>query len=731
MTQDVLGRNTPNQVYEVGVGIADVTGPSAEIGMMGYANPSQSARGIHTRLFSRAFIVKEGENRVVFVSADIAMIDQATKFEVVRILEQKFGDKYNSKNVLLSGTHTHSGIAGYIQYAMYGITSLGFNQANFRSIVDGIVQSIERADASMQRGRIFLNRGELQDANINRSPVAYDNNPAAERARYTDNVDKEMTLLRFENEAGDPLGSLNWFAVHPVSMNNTNRLISGDNKGYASMLFEYEMNPNDRPGRGKFVAAFASSNLGDVSPNIRGPKCINTGEDCDALTSTCGGFVQNCIAFGPGNFGNMEESTEIIGRRQFDKAFELFNDAAGNSIELSGTIQHAHQYVDMTNYPVKFTNSTGEYDVTTCKGAMGYSFAAGTTDGPGAFDFKQGETSNNAFWDFIRDFLHPPTPGQISCHAPKPILLDVGEVNLPYAWVPAIVETQLLRVGNLFIVGIPGELTTMSGRRLREAIAKRAGELGVPDPQVVIAGLSNVYTHYIATYEEYQIQRYEGASTIYGPHTLGAYMKQYPFLLEEMIAQREILTGPPPPNLLDKQFSLISPIVLDMPPVGYKFGDVKLQPYPMAYPGETIVTRFVSGHPRNSPMREGTFILVERRDDDNGNKWHIVATDADWSTKFTWRRPVIVSADSEVEISWKTSADTQPGTYRIRHFGHFKPAFKDSRPYQGSTQWFEIRPLSMVSNSRREPNPEIKRRTFLMDFWKKLTSFRLTRSSEE
>ena len=26
----------------------------------------------------------------------------------------------------------------------------------------------------------------------------------------------------------------------------------------------------------------------------------------------------------------------------------------------------------------------------TCKPAMGYSFAAGTTDGPGAFDFTQG-----------------------------------------------------------------------------------------------------------------------------------------------------------------------------------------------------------------------------------------------------------------------------------------------------------------------------------------------------
>lgn len=31
-------------------------------------------------------------------------------------------------------------------------------------------------------------------------------------------------------------------------MNNTNRLISGDNKGYASMLFEMAMNPNEVNG---------------------------------------------------------------------------------------------------------------------------------------------------------------------------------------------------------------------------------------------------------------------------------------------------------------------------------------------------------------------------------------------------------------------------------------------------------------------------------------------------
>ena len=40
-----------------------------------------------------------------------------------------------------------------------------------------------------------------------------------------------------------------WFAVHCTSMNNSNSLISGDNKGYASMLMEFDKDPGSLPGR--------------------------------------------------------------------------------------------------------------------------------------------------------------------------------------------------------------------------------------------------------------------------------------------------------------------------------------------------------------------------------------------------------------------------------------------------------------------------------------------------
>ena len=65
----------------------------------------------------------------------------------------------------------------------------------------------------------------------------------------------------------------------------------------------------------------------------------------------------------------------------------------------------------------------------TCSPALGYSFAAGTIDGPGAFDFTQGMTSGNPFWNMVVGFIHDPEPEQVECHAPKPILLDTGHVS--------------------------------------------------------------------------------------------------------------------------------------------------------------------------------------------------------------------------------------------------------------------------------------------------------------
>lgn len=80
-------------------------------------------------------------------------------------------------------------------------------------------------------------------------------------------------------------------------------------------------------------------------------------------------------------------------------------------------------------------------------------------------------------------------------------------MRLPYEWQPKVVSTHLAIIGNLAIAGVPGEFTTMSGRRLRDTVKTAIQENGgEKDSTVVVAGLCNTYTDYITTPEEYQVR---------------------------------------------------------------------------------------------------------------------------------------------------------------------------------------------------------------------------------
>lgn len=73
----------------------------------------------------------------------------------------RYGDLYREENVAISGTHTHAGPAGYLQYVVYSVTSLGFIQESFDAIVTAIEQSIVQAHESLKPGSIFINQGNF------------------------------------------------------------------------------------------------------------------------------------------------------------------------------------------------------------------------------------------------------------------------------------------------------------------------------------------------------------------------------------------------------------------------------------------------------------------------------------------------------------------------------------------------------------------------------------------
>ena len=60
--------------------------------------------------------------------------------QVARQLQGEFGGAYNTQNILLSATHTHSGPAGFLEYVLFQISNLGWVQESYDAQVAGIVQ---------------------------------------------------------------------------------------------------------------------------------------------------------------------------------------------------------------------------------------------------------------------------------------------------------------------------------------------------------------------------------------------------------------------------------------------------------------------------------------------------------------------------------------------------------------------------------------------------------------
>eukprot|EP00241_Pyramimonas_parkeae_P023490 CAMPEP_0114291974 /NCGR_PEP_ID=MMETSP0059-20121206/8801_1 /TAXON_ID=36894 /ORGANISM="Pyramimonas parkeae, Strain CCMP726" /LENGTH=272 /DNA_ID=CAMNT_0001413565 /DNA_START=156 /DNA_END=974 /DNA_ORIENTATION=- len=271
----------------------------------------------------------------------------------------------------------------------------------------------------------------------------------------------------------------------------------------------------------------------------------------------------------------------------------------------------------------------------------------------------------------------------------------------------------------------------MAGRRLRNAVREAFGA----KMKVVISGLSNAYSSYVTTFEEYQVQRYEGASTLYGPHTLAAYLQLYRQLATAMASGEEVPEGPAPPDLSEKIPSFVAPVVTDSIPKGAHYGGIVMDVRQRVFrAGDVVSATFHSACPRNNRRPGGTFLTVERKLEpgrknttslnsivssltsntrgrgrkekytqelDTQEGWEVVHDDSDWSTKFSWFRPGSVPlfrSQSHAVISWEIPATVHSGVYRLRHFGTYKHITGLMHDFDGVSSVFEV----LAANSFQE-----------------------------
>lgn len=658
--------------YLIGTGIYDITGAVAETGAFGYA-ASQEMTGLHHRLYAHAFIFGDPDTstRVVFVSVDLGAVFQSIKMGVTAALAGKFDGAYRDDNVLISATHTHVGTAGLSHDLLYQVAAndaagYGYDKRNYQAVVNGIVAAIERAHNNLAPGNITLQQGELTGATRNRSVPAYRNNKDAHA--FDADVNTTMTQLKLTAADGAPRGLLNWFAIHPTSFSLKTDHISSDNKGYAQYFFEREMgsHPTDENG---FVGAFAQSDEGDT------------------VSSQGNSFSSPGFGGSPDDFVNVE----IDGSRQLAKARELFH---GGGTTLTGPVDMRSRWVNFTGYTVRGEYAVSGADTKLPMSARGYSFAVGAENGPsnipglyegmtnGSFSIadKNVDINKAAQGTFVRlgfGLLGGVLGAQDPAQGAKAVLLPDGKLGLS----PTQLQFQVIRLGQLAIIAVPGEATTMSGRRICAEVLKTLEGTGVTT--AVIAGLANQYVGYIATPEEYELQHYEGASTEFGPNQLGAFIQEFHDLA---VALRK---GTAAPGITPTQrgASVSRPgVVLDDKPLNQKFGQVLTQPLPAYLRGQKATAVFRGGHPKNDFRTMGTFLKVQRLVD---GTWQDYLDDHDWDTSYTWKREG--ASYSRCTVTWWIRDDAPTGTYRLLQLGNWKNGWNGKiSEYVGTSKEFTV-----------------------------------------
>lgn len=707
--------------YQFAAGKADITGPAGGKIHMGNEDPMNYSKGIHIRQYARSFVVVSPCNgkRVVMAITDTGMLFESVRKAVLdRIAaDPELSGLYNQENVMMSSTHTHSAPGGQAHFTAYNALRLGHDPQTFEITVDGLFKAIKQSHDNLvahpQDGKIHLNLGELTGANKSRAIPAYLENNQAERDQYLDSLGQDvttprlMTLLRFQRNNGDEVGSMNWFAVHPTSDALSEYglgavPISGDNKGYAAYLFERFKEDNKTAADDEaFVASFMQADEGDAFTQMWFDNDEKRAEQQAVL---------------PPN--EPSPVTVANGQKQLLRALTLYAEA---NKAVTGPIDYRFGYVQMDQVEVTdpvvldSLQHSAELDATpkrTCNPAMGVSFPAaghGAQPGePGQFteagvtcsdpdyaqtvadEFRQGAGGN------VPTGLFAATVGcnassapalNLACHAEKPILFVFGP---PLNASATVVPFQLFRIGNLAVVGLPWEITTMAGRRIRDTLIDVLKTDGID--QIVITGLANDYVSYLTTREEYALQMYESASNQFGPWSLAAVQQETRRLALDMVNGTDTAAGPTPPVTSPQLIQLLPPQGTDLPPPGSDFGAVVTDAASSYVAGNTVRTVFQASSPNSDLKTDGSFLFIEQKLAED--TWRTIRTDADPETSFVWHsdspEPQLTGTiNSTAEILWRIPRNTPAGTYRIRFEG-VANQLTLLTPYEGTSSEFIV-----------------------------------------
>ncbi len=550
----------------IGTGKGDITAFFKGIGLLGYGLPQHHMLAIETPLYSRAFVFEQLDKsqKVCFVNCELGFITPSLKQGVLEYLTKNYPDlQYNTSNLLLSAQHTHCGPSGFSYHVIYNMSTPGFHQGVYEKIVTGIIESILEAEKNKQKANIQLGKSSFSPdipVSFNRVIDAYNANPEVTKLTQETRhlaVDREMTLMHLISETGQPLGSINWFAVHTSNLPNNYYKLCSDNKGYAASYLEESFHKENL----HYVAAFAQGACGDVSARVKYNRKLSTQR-----------------GKWEGYFPDDLKSAKFNGNLQYEKAKEITESSAVTIAD--ETIDSISVYVDFGKIDLnpKFTN--GQTNCVTSPSCMGIAFLEGSQmDGPGLPLFlgkiARGIARNTRTKELneaikkggdYQQFIERKNKAQSvkdigvasgerkflgnfdASKLPLPAFIDETILNIKKMskqggfdsqnpWTPQVLTLQILKIGTIGICAFPFEITTVASWRLKKTLEDALKVKGIE--YVILAPYSNEYNGYITTNEEYQLQLYEAGHNVFGQWSLNALQQKFAELADEFSKPKE------------------------------------------------------------------------------------------------------------------------------------------------------------------------------------------------
>jgi neutral ceramidase len=453
----------------------DITPPPG-LPKAGYSRNAHTGTGFRSRLRARVLHLRSGSGSLALVQCDLLGGSAVLQRLVARAVAER--TDVPAAGVAIGATHTHGGPGQFLGtdfYNRFASNAPGFDAAWAQDLAERIAGGIVDAVEQRRPARLAWGRADVWGLTRNRSLPSYVRNDGADPRRGAQrtyvSVNPDLHLLRVDADAPDggtePLAAVVVFSVHGTGVPMRSPTYNADLWAYVTDEMGHLVERSH--GRRPVVGAIEGTHA-DVAPALH-----------------------------PGTAGHLE--ARRVGRALGAHAAELYASLDGRLAGRDVPLACGLREIDLEHQP-----SIGDVTLPR-RPAVGAALVAG------AFE------NETPVIHRVPPF-RPGVPRRRTDRAQGGKRVLGGPFQrliLPLGGFPRVLPVQVLRVGDVAVVGLPFELTVETGRRIADAVAAETAGHGVD--RIVVSSVANEYAGYCTTPEEYGEQRYEGGHTLYGPRT--------------------------------------------------------------------------------------------------------------------------------------------------------------------------------------------------------------------